>query len=367
MKSSPNKLRARIRDFCKTRIAGNGMLMPLPQGAACLSVATRLATLTVMVCLLLSGCAISTRSTDIGSGTVYARGEHSRPHAAGYGRVWMEALRALRVLDWEVVGMEEDGQGGTITARRTDDTVVRLQLNSTGSETTLVTVRVGASGDWEASENLQTKISRGLRDEVEVGTGFLVRPDGVLVTAWHLLEAGGAVTVTCPNHGPQLARAQEISRSHDLAILHVSLADLPYLSLVEANSVRVGDPVFTIGFPVADLLGLDPKFTDGAISALSGIHGNSTLMQITVPIQPGNSGGPVLTADGEVVGMVVSSAAVRSFLSVTGTLPQNLNWAVKADYAKPLFDLPPAQPPASTRRAAIDRALQATCLIEVRR
>ena len=75
----------------------------------------------------------------------------------------------------------------------------------------------------------------------------------------------------------------------------------------------------------------------------------------------------MLTSEGEVVGVVTSSAAVRAFLSMTGTLPQNLNWAVKAEYARPLFDVPPAQPPASTRRAAIDRALQATCLIEVRR
>jgi S1-C subfamily serine protease len=320
-----------------------------------------------VVFLLLPGCALSPQGTDIGRDTIYIRGEHSRPHAGGYGRVWMEALRALRALDWEVVGMERNSRGGTITAWRPDDTSISLRVNPTGAETTIVAVRVRTSGDRASSERLQAKISRGLRDDVEIGTGFVVRPDGVLVTAWHLVQAGGVITVTCPDQAPRMASPQEISQSHDVAVLNIPLSGLPYLSLAEPGSLRVGDPVFTIGFPVADLLGLDPKFTDGAVSALSGFGGNATLMQMTVPIQPGNSGGAVFTAEGEVVGVVVSSAAVHAFLTITGTLPQNLNWAVKAEYARPLFEPPPAQPRASTRRAAIDRALQASCLIEVRR
>jgi hypothetical protein len=75
----------------------------------------------------------------------------------------------------------------------------------------------------------------------------------------------------------------------------------------------------------------------------------------------------VLTYEGEVVGVVTSSAAVRAFLEVTGTLPQNLNWAVKAENALPLFEQPPALSPAHSRRAAIDRGLRATCMIEAHR
>ena len=342
-------------------------LTPLPRVGEWLSRAARLVALSAVVPLLVPACALSPRGTDIGSPTIYVRGEYSRPHAGGYGRVWMEALRALRALDWEVLGIERDSRGGTITARRTDDTSINLRVNPTGAETTIVTVRVGMSGDWASSERLQAKISRGLRDEVEIGTGFVVRPDGVLVTARHLVQAGGVITVTCPDQPPRVASPREISRSHDVAVLSISLSGLPYLSLAEAGSLRIGDPVFTIGFPVADLLGLDPKFTDGAVSALSGPGSNATLMQMTIPIQPGNSGGAVLTAEGEVAGVVVSSAAVHAFLTVTGTLPQNLNWAVKAEYARPLFEPPPEQPVAASRRAAIDRALQATGLIEVRR
>ncbi len=131
-----------------------------------------------------------------------------------------------------------------------------------------------------------------------------------------------------------------------------------------SRSVRVGDSVFTIGFPAMNLLGEEAKFTDGSVSALSGPEGESSLMQITVPVQPGNSGGPLLNIEGHVVGVVTSSAAVSTFLKATGALPQNVNWAVKSEYAVPLIEEPPLQPKARDRREAVDRAVAATCRIE---
>ena len=64
------------------------------------------------------------------------------------------------------------------------------------------------------------------------------------------------------------------------------------------------------------VLGDEPKFSDGAISAMSGLGGDSTLMQITIPIQPGNSGGPVVTESGKVVGIVTSSASILQFAKI---------------------------------------------------
>jgi S1-C subfamily serine protease len=328
----------------------------------------RLVALAALVFLLsLPGCAFWPRGGQVGSGAAYVHGDHSRLHEGAYKRVWMEALRTVSAMGLEVIRLEIDGLGGSITARRKDDTSIRLQVNPAGANATTVKIRVGTSGDLEFSERIQAKISRGLRDMVEIGTGFVVKPDGVLLTAWHLLQDAQSITVTCPDQAPQSAIPGKTSRIDDLAVIQIPLSGLPYLPLADAGSLRVGDPVFTIGFPVADLLGPDPKFTDGSVSALSGHGGEATLIQMTVPIQPGNSGGPVLTYEGEVVAVVTSSAAVRAFLAVTGTVPQNLNWAVKAEYALPLFEPPPAQPPAHSRRAAIDRGLRATCMIEAHR
>jgi len=321
----------------------------------------------VVFLLWLPGCASWPLGGEVGGGAAYVGGDHSRPHAGSYKRVWMETLRAVSAMDLEVNRIEIDGRGGTITARRRDDTSIRLQVNPAGANVTTVKIRVGSSGDREFSERIQAKISRGLRDMVEIGTGFVVKPDGVLLTAWHIIQDAQTITVTCPDQAPQWAIPEKTSRLDDLAVIQIPLSGLPYLSLAEAGSLRVGDPVFTIGFPVADLLGPDPKFTDGSVSALSGHGGEATLIQVTVPIQPGNSGGPVLTYEGEVVGVVTSSAAVRAFLAATGTVPQNLNWAVKAEYALPLFEPPPPQPRTHSRRAAIDRGLKATCMIEAHR
>ena len=120
-----------------------------------------------------------------------------------------------------------------------------------------------------------------------------------------------------------------------------------------------------MGYPTQSILGGEPKFTEGSISALSGMGGEAAFMQISVPVQPGNSGGPLVNAEGEVVGIITATAAIELFLRTTGTLPQNVNWAVKSDYAQLLFDQPPRRSKTSTREAAIARAIKASCRVEV--
>jgi S1-C subfamily serine protease len=112
------------------------------------------------------------------------------------------------------------------------------------------------------------------------------------------------------------------------------------------------------------MLGRDPRYTEGVVSALSAVGPEDALFQMTVPVQPGNSGGAVVSNDGRVVGVVVSQQAVATFLARTGTLPQSINWAVKADYAIPLFAPPPGEVQLKTRREAIDNAVRATCMVE---
>jgi hypothetical protein len=112
---------------------------------------------------------------------------------------------------------------------------------------------------------------------------------------------------------------------------------------------------------------LQPKFTDGSVSALSGPEDEEGLLQISVPIQPGNSGGPLVNERGEVVGIVTSTAAVETFLSKTGSLPQNVNWAVNVDYARRLFDSPPEESGAVSsvsRKDAVEMVRRALCMVK---
>lgn len=198
------------------------------------------------------------------------------------------------------------------------------------------------------------------------GTGFLVDPNGMVLTSAHVVADANGISVKCTDRPEVSALVASSSKSTDLALLTTSLKNTNYLSLVRPRSVAVGQRVFTYGFPVAEILGSEPKYTDGSVSALSGLGGEQAYLQISVPVQPGNSGGPVVAENGEVVGVLAAAAAVAPFLRNTGTLPQNVNWAVKAEYAALMFDGPSPLPPASSRSDAIKRVQRALCYIEVR-
>jgi S1-C subfamily serine protease len=196
------------------------------------------------------------------------------------------------------------------------------------------------------------------------GTAFGIGSPGWLLTAYHVVEAADSVSVECRAGMSATARVEKIDPANDLALLSTGLATPSVLDLADEDSATVGARVFTFGFPVPELLGKEPKYSEGVISSLSGLGGSASLLQITVPIQPGNSGGPLVDERGRVVGIVTSSAAVRSFLRFTGTLPQNINWAVRAEYVRPLVrGRVAAAPSPSTPGAAIERVRDSVCLV----
>ena len=195
------------------------------------------------------------------------------------------------------------------------------------------------------------------------GTCFVVSPDGKILTNEHVVSSGKQIVVTLYNGRKLIAHTIAQSRSTDLALLVVDADNLNYLPLSEARTAHIGMEVFTVGYPVTSLLGDELKYTNGVISSLSGVGDEAAFMQITVPIQPGNSGGPLVNDSGEVVGITTSTAAISSFLNAAGTLPQNVNWAVKSDYALLMFDQPTPLQKTSNRQEAIDRAMTAACRV----
>jgi S1-C subfamily serine protease len=209
----------------------------------------------------------------------------------------------------------------------------------------------------ETGVRAESKISQ------HVGTAFVVRPDGFLLTAFHVVKGAKEIESSCPETGKAIASLDKFSEANDVAILRVSDRRTPtYLYMADPKSVSLGEQVFTVGYPAPDILGGEAKFTEGVISSLSA-GGDAGYMQISVPVQPGNSGGPLLNRSGEVVGVVVATASALSFLKGTGALPQNVSWAVKSAFAVPLFDVPPRSPRISERGTAVDHALKATCFV----
>jgi S1-C subfamily serine protease len=169
--------------------------------------------------------------------------------------------------------------------------------------------------------------------------------------------------LSCPEIGTARATIESFSEANDLAVLRISQGRTPNcLSIANQKSVTLGQQVFTIGYPAPDILGSEAKFTEGVVSSLS-VGGDAGYMQISVPVQPGNSGGPLLNGSGEVVGIVVATASALSFLKGTGALPQNVSWAVKSAFAAPQFDAPPPSLRVADRDAAIRRALKSICAV----
>jgi len=160
------------------------------------------------------------------------------------------------------------------------------------------------------------------------GTGFFITQDGYLITNHHVVEEGTNFTVRT-KLGAFPAKVIKTDKSNDLALLKVtgSFAAIP-VALNEV--VRLGESVFTIGFPNPDMQGLEPKLTRGDISSLAGMQDDPRYFQISVPVQPGNSGGPLVNARGQVVGVVTMRLGDMRALRVSGALPQNVNYAVKS-------------------------------------
>lgn len=170
------------------------------------------------------------------------------------------------------------------------------------------------------------------RTQVVTGTGFCVSPNGVIVTAYHVVQDASQIRVKFGDEGWLTAKLQKRSPINDIAVLKVDQPFSNYLSFAEPETVQQGQKVFTLGYPEVDVLGAEAKYTEGTINSMSGIVNEASWMQISVSLQRGNSGGPLLNMSGEVVGMTNWKADVKSYYNRTGTLPQNIGWAVKADY-----------------------------------
>ena len=199
---------------------------------------------------------------------------------------------------------------------------------------------------------------------ISAGTCFAVAPDGLILTAYHLIKDANTITVTFETGEELTAVPEQVSANNDLALLRIPRPTSVYLSLSPFQNPKLGEPVFTLGFPAPSVLGAEPKFTEGTVSALSGPGNESTFLQVSVPVQPGNSGGPLVNHRGEVVGVITATAAILPFLQRTGSLPQNVNFAVKAGYASLLFTPPAVLPPATDRDDAIRRVRGALCTVK---
>jgi len=160
------------------------------------------------------------------------------------------------------------------------------------------------------------------------GTGFFITGDGYLVTNEHVAGNGGQVRLVTQS-GLISARVVKVDAANDLALLKTEGRFAP-LPVGASRIVRMGSTVATVGFPNIGLQGFAPKLTKGEVAALTGAQDDPRYFQISVPVQPGNSGGALVDERGNVVGVVAAKLNVAAALATSGALPENVNYAVKS-------------------------------------
>jgi S1-C subfamily serine protease len=170
------------------------------------------------------------------------------------------------------------------------------------------------------------------------GTAFAISTDGFFLTNDHVIKGCANVLLRGVGNSSQEARVWADDPTNDLALLKTPDMAGPTLKFAENSQLRLGQNVVVIGYPMPDILAHGAKVTIGNISSLAGMNDDTRVVQVTAPIQPGNSGGPVLDEGGNVIGVVQSTLGTVATAAETGKIPQNMNFAIKASIARVFLD-----------------------------
>lgn len=190
-----------------------------------------------------------------------------------------------------------------------------------------------AQSDQISSDSTESKSDLPNR---RLATGFFVTDQGHFITNHHVTNGAKNIYITT-NKG-QRVYAKVIKENPDIDIV-IAKADIQSkgVSLGTQKSVEKGEEVLTLGYPLLVIQGSEQKATFGRINAFSGIRGDQKVYQIDVPLQPGNSGGPLISEHGIVIGVVKATFNQLTALQTLGTFTQNINYAVKSDQILPML------------------------------
>jgi len=169
---------------------------------------------------------------------------------------------------------------------------------------------------------------------VSSGTGFAVGNGNSVLTNFHVVD--GCKSVRIADVGP--GQIKILDRRNDIAVIQPDRPITGPLRFRSDDQLKPGEEIIVIGFPLKGLLSSAPTVTTGIVSSLAGLRDDRTRFQISAPVQPGNSGGPVLDRAGNVVGMVVSKLNVLRIARMTGDIPQNVNFAIPVSIITSILD-----------------------------
>lgn len=186
-------------------------------------------------------------------------------------------------------------------------------------------------GTAKSGKDFQSAVPKGSSS----GSAFFVSSDGLAVTNAHVVENCSSVSAGSID-GVLVIATDEAS---DLAIVRVVSPNISgFLNIRSGKGLRLGEDILIAGYPLSDIISSDLNITRGTTSSLSGIGNDRRRIQISAPVQPGNSGGPILDMSGNVVGVVVSKLNALAVASLTGDIPQNINFGVSQGTLQSFLD-----------------------------
>ncbi|RPH41593.1 MAG: hypothetical protein EHM87_19250, partial [Burkholderiales bacterium] len=189
------------------------------------------------------------------------------------------------------------------------------------------------------------------------GTGFVVASDGRLLTNAHVVADCARIDVLYADGRRASGRVGARDARADLALIE-GLPSAPAVAAFGRADARAGDDVIALGYPLRGLLAVEANVSTGIVSATAGLRDDPTRLQVSAPIQPGHSGGPLLDETGAVIGVVVSKLNALRVARMTGDVPQNVNFAIKAGVAQAFLRVHGIEPamadPAAQRQRTAD-------------
>ena len=178
---------------------------------------------------------------------------------------------------------------------------------------------------------------------VSGGTGFLFSSKDYVITNYHVVRGANSILAKFTNGKTVEAVVVAKDPKNDIAILKLEksppLSATP-IKLGDSSQARTGEKIFTIGYPASKIMGEKPKYSEGVINSMTGLKDDPAFFQVSVPVQPGNSGGPLFNERGEVIGITTASLSLLA-IDAMGAIPQNVNYAIKSSFVKNLLSTIP--------------------------
>jgi S1-C subfamily serine protease len=187
---------------------------------------------------------------------------------------------------------------------------------------------------------LATGLTAGQAAELATGSGIFIGAGGEVLTNAHVVDDCRSIKLTFANGSPEAATLVARDEQNDLAVVRTKRKHdaASIAAFRESPALRTGDSVVAMGYPLAGVLATGANLTVGNVSALSGLGDDSRFIQMSAPVQPGNSGGPLLDTSGHVVGVVTAKLNAVRVARAIGDIPQNVNFALKAQVVRTFLD-----------------------------